>query len=96
MWVFSVWLANLFLTEFIQRGYYQLDKGVTASQNSIYYFQGQLAQASARSALKGPVTGKEYTYRDAFGIASVNYSASNVYPVIDLSLTTNCRPLRWY
>ncbi|KDR78863.1 hypothetical protein GALMADRAFT_64256 [Galerina marginata CBS 339.88] len=52
------------------RGYYQLDKSVTASQQSIYYFQGQVQQATARSDLVGPVDGADYTYRDAFDLVS--------------------------
>ncbi|KAJ2916828.1 hypothetical protein MD484_g3534, partial [Candolleomyces efflorescens] len=43
------------------RGYYQLDSKVTASQQSIYYFQGQVKQATARSNLVGPVPGKSVT-----------------------------------
>lgn len=46
-----------------QRGYYQLDRGVTAYQQAKYYFQGQLEEATARSTLVGPVDGKDYTYR---------------------------------
>ncbi|RXW21102.1 hypothetical protein EST38_g4760 [Candolleomyces aberdarensis] len=51
------------------RGYYQLDSKVTASQQSIYYFQGQVVQATARSTLTGPVDGNYYTFRDAFDLA---------------------------
>jgi len=52
------------------RGYYQLDSKVTAAQSSLYYFQGEVIQASARSNLVGPVNGKEYTYRDSFDLVS--------------------------
>lgn len=52
------------------RGYYQLDNKVTASQSSLYYFQGQLVQATARSDLTGPIVGQEYTYRDNFDLVS--------------------------
>ncbi|TFK28361.1 hypothetical protein FA15DRAFT_753498 [Coprinopsis marcescibilis] len=52
------------------RGYYQLDSKVTANQQSLYYFQGQLQQATARSTLTGPVSGKDYTYRDSFDLVS--------------------------
>ncbi|KAG8806377.1 hypothetical protein FRC17_005055, partial [Serendipita sp. 399] len=52
------------------RGFYQLDNKVTAAQSAKYYFQGQLAQATARSDLKGPIAGKDYLWRDKFDIFS--------------------------
>ncbi|RXW18988.1 hypothetical protein EST38_g6865 [Candolleomyces aberdarensis] len=52
------------------RGFYQLDRSVTAAQQSIYYFQGNLQQATARSNLVGPVSGADYTYRDSFDLVS--------------------------
>ncbi|KAH6905788.1 hypothetical protein BKA70DRAFT_1291074 [Coprinopsis sp. MPI-PUGE-AT-0042] len=50
------------------RGYYQLDNKVTASQNSIYYFQGQTQQATARSAFVGPIDGGDYLFRDTYDL----------------------------
>ncbi|RXW15629.1 hypothetical protein EST38_g10227 [Candolleomyces aberdarensis] len=41
-------------------GFYQLDKGVTGSQGSYYYFQGEINEATARKAYEGPVLGKDY------------------------------------
>jgi len=52
------------------RGFYKLDEKVTASQSSLYYFQGEVVQASSRSDLVGPIDGKEYTWRDSFDLVS--------------------------
>ncbi|KAJ3536331.1 hypothetical protein NMY22_g6076 [Coprinellus aureogranulatus] len=67
------------------RGYYQLDSKVTASQQSIYYFQGELLQATARSNLTGPVVGEEYTYRDSFDLTSTVQSPCGVETVLNIN-----------
>jgi hypothetical protein len=45
------------------RGYVQLDKGVTGTQKSTYYFSGQTAQSSTSTSFVGPV-GKDYLIHD--------------------------------
>ncbi|KAJ2922369.1 hypothetical protein H1R20_g14721, partial [Candolleomyces eurysporus] len=67
------------------RGYYQLDNKVTASQQSLYYFQGQLLQATSRSELVGPVDGKDYTYRDSFDLVSTVTSPCGVDTVLNIN-----------
>ncbi|KAJ2922383.1 hypothetical protein H1R20_g14718, partial [Candolleomyces eurysporus] len=52
------------------RGWYQLDSKVTASQKSVYYFQGQVEQATAQTSLVGPVAGASYSYSDSFDLVS--------------------------
>ncbi|CAA7263465.1 unnamed protein product [Cyclocybe aegerita] len=66
------------------RGYYQLDEAVTASQQSIYYFQGDLQQATARSDLVGPVFGDDYTYRDTFDLVSTVQAPCGVPSVLNI------------
>ena len=66
------------------RGYYQLDRGVTASQDSLYYFQGQIQQTSAHGYLAGPVDAKEYNFRDTFPLASTSYSPCGQPTVLNI------------
>ncbi|TEB35273.1 hypothetical protein FA13DRAFT_1728067 [Coprinellus micaceus] len=67
------------------RGYYQLDSKVTASQSSLYYFQGQLVQATSRSDLVGPVDGDYYTYRDSFDLVSTVQSPCGQATVLNIN-----------
>lgn len=67
------------------RGYYQLDKGVTATQDALYYFQGQVQQSDAHGTLTGPVDGNEYTYRDTFDIATTTTSPCGQDTVLNIN-----------
>jgi hypothetical protein len=52
------------------RGYVQLPAGMTAEQKSIYYFQGEVAQASSGSKFVGPIS-KDYLSRDTIPLTAV-------------------------
>ncbi|KIM35053.1 hypothetical protein M413DRAFT_432915 [Hebeloma cylindrosporum] len=67
------------------RGYYQLDDKVTAAQQSVYYFQGKLQQATARSALTGRIDGAYYTYRDTFDLATTVLSPCGANSVLNIA-----------
>jgi hypothetical protein len=57
----------------VYRGYVDLDDGVTARQQSTFYFSGQSAQTSTGTNFKGPRTG-DYTLSDQLGLSSVVWS----------------------
>ncbi|KAF9485157.1 hypothetical protein BDN70DRAFT_988965 [Pholiota conissans] len=66
------------------RGYYQLDSKVTGAQSSLYYFQGNLNQATSRNTIVGPVDGGYYTYRSPFDLALTNLSPCGTNTVLNI------------
>jgi len=67
------------------RGFYQLDSGVQAIQNAVYYWQSALIEAVANGDITGPVVGDEYTYRNMFNITSAVYSPCGGTAVLNIN-----------
>jgi len=65
-WQYSVFSANY-------RGYVQLDDGVTGTQKSTYYFQGETDQASSQSDFAGPDS-EDYLVTDNIDQTSMVWS----------------------
>lgn len=55
------------------RGYVQLERGLKATQKTIYYFQGETKQVSAGAEFLGPLA-KDYLVRDAIPITETIWS----------------------
>lgn len=55
------------------RGFYDISAGASGSQQAIYYFQGNLAQARLSSVFKGPIVG-DYLISDSIGINNLVWS----------------------
>jgi len=67
------------------RGFYELDKKVTANQRTITYFQGSLNQATCNApAVVGPQTGY-YTNRCTVGIASLVFCRCGADTVMNIN-----------
>jgi len=62
------WTYTLFTVDY--RGYVALDPGVTALQQSTYYFQGQPASGHLRTNMVGP-TDRNFQITDQLGIAAL-------------------------
>lgn len=63
----SGWTYTLFTVD--TRGYVALEPGVTATQTSSYYFQGQGSTARLATVLTGP-TDRNYQARDQLGVSA--------------------------
>ncbi|KAG8830377.1 hypothetical protein FRC18_008186 [Serendipita sp. 400] len=66
------------------KGYYQLDPKATAIQGSQYYFQGQLQQATTRSVVNGPVSGKDYVSSALFSPVGAVTSPCGVDSIVNI------------
>ncbi|KAG8848261.1 hypothetical protein FRB91_010988 [Serendipita sp. 411] len=63
--------------------YYALN--FTATHQATYHFQGQLRQATSRVTLIGPISAKEYIYRDKFDFGAVTVSPCGTNTVLAIN-----------
>ncbi len=82
----SGWSYTLFSVD--TRGYVALQPGVSAIQQSTYYFQGQLQSARLRTTMVGPLD-QNYSARDQLGLGSVVWSPCSA--VRSLNINTEVR-----
>jgi len=76
---------NFGLKSIDSAGYYQLDKDVTATQGSYYYFQGEVAQANARTTYTGPIPGKAYINKETYDQTSTVRSPCGGEVILNIS-----------
>jgi len=55
------------------RGFYNISAGAFGSQQALYYFQGNLKQASLVTVFNGPASG-DYTISDTLGVSALVWS----------------------
>ncbi|TFK28358.1 hypothetical protein FA15DRAFT_58793 [Coprinopsis marcescibilis] len=68
------------------RGAYHLDKSVTATRQALYYFQGQVAQATSRTTFTGPVYEEDYDFSDNFDLVSTVVSPCGADTVLNIQI----------
>jgi len=62
----SGWSFTIFTVDY--RGFAELDRWVTATQRSAYFFEGQFPSAALSTRLVGPIAGINYERRDSLGL----------------------------
>ncbi len=80
------WSYTLFSVD--TRGYVSLEPGVSAVQQSTYYFQGQMQNARLRTTMVGPLD-QNYQARDQLGLSSLVWSPCSA--VRSLNINTEVR-----
>lgn len=55
------------------RGFYNISAGASGSQQALYYFQGNLAQARLNTVFNGPTSG-DYTLSDSLSVNNLVWS----------------------
>jgi len=83
-WSFSIASADY-------RGYIELPAGMSATQETIYYFQGEVAQVSAHCNFVGPVS-KDYLVHDEIPLNTVVWSACNVVRPVNANSQIRINP----
>jgi hypothetical protein len=66
------------------RGYASLDPGVTASQQSLYYFQGQGATGRLSTPMVGPYD-QDYQISDTLGVAALVWSPCGMQRALNVN-----------
>src|SRR5262249_24190244 len=75
---------SLCIARVSQRGFVDVDPGVTATQQSTYSFQGDMHQAALRSTATGPAYGA-YSITDTLGIAAQVWSPCGVSRALNIN-----------
>lgn len=75
---------------FDYRGYVFLDRGMRASHNTSYYFQGQGNTGRFASQMSGEID-RDYTFSDSIELGSLVWSSCNASRALNINTAINVR-----
>ena len=82
------WQYSIFAVD--TRGYLNLDPGVQATQQTTFYFQGQMNSGVSKTDFFGPLS-QDYASRDVLGIASLVWSPCGVNRALNVKTSVSLR-----